>query len=300
LRERSRKSAAIVGSGNIGTDLMFKLKRSETIEPRWMVGIDQHSAGLEEARRLGLETISDGVQTLLASAELPDLIFEATSAGVHEQNAPRYRELGIRAVDLTPAAVGPYVVPPINLDDLSNELNVNLVTCGGQATTPIVHAVSRVVRVEYAEIVASIASASAGPGTRANIDEFTHTTSKALEVLGGARRGKAIIVLNPAEPPMIMRNTVFCSIPPDADRAAVARSIHEMVKEVREYVPGYRMLAEPQFLSDRVEILLEIEGAGDFLPRYAGNLDIITSAAVRVAERLVSGREVADELLRNA
>lgn len=254
-----------------------------------MVGIDDRSPGLEEARLRGLETISDGVETLLESAELPDLIFEATSAGVHKQNAPRYRELGITAVDLTPAAVGPYVVPPINLEDLSNEPNVNLVTCGGQATTPIVYAVSRVVPVEYAEIVASIASASAGPGTRANIDEFTRTTSNALEVLGGAERGKAIIVLNPAEPPMIMRNTVFCSLPRDADHEAVATSIQDMAKEVREYVPGYRLLAEPQFLENRVEILLEIEGAGDFLPRYAGNLDIITSAAVRVAERLALG-----------
>ena len=188
--------------------------------------------------------------------------------------------------DRAPAAIGPYVVPTINLDDAREEPNVNLVTCGGQATAPMVHAVARVATVEYAEIVASIASASAGPGTRANIDEFTRTTSNALEVLGGARRGKAIIVLNPADPPMIMRNTVFCSLPPDADRAAVALSIQEMAKEVQSYVSGYRLLAEPQFAEDRVEILLEIEGAGDFLPRYAGNLDIITAAAVRVAERL--------------
>lgn len=256
-----------------------------------MVGIDPHSAGIEEARRLGLETISDGVETLLESAELPDLIFEATSARVHQASAPRYRELGITALDLTPAAVGPYVVPPINLEDLRCEPNVNLVTCGGQATAPMVYAVSRVTRVEYAEIVASIASASAGPGTRANIDEFTRTTSNALAVLGGAESGKAIIVLNPAEPPMIMRNTVFCSLPGDADRAAVATSIEDMAAEVAAYVPGYRLMAEPQFTEDRVEILLEIEGAGDFLPRYAGNLDIITSAAVRVAERLALARE---------
>lgn len=300
MSAKSRISAAIVGSGNIGTDLLFKLLRSELVEPRWMVGIDKDSAGLEEARRLGLETISDGVETLLQSAELPDLIFEATSAAVHQRNAPRYLALGITAVDLTPAAVGPYVVPPINLESLSDEPNLNLVTCGGQATTPMVYAVSRVVPVEYAEIVASIASASAGPGTRANIDEFTRTTSKALEVLGGAQRGKAIIVLNPADPPMIMRNTIFCSIPRDADREAISVSIQEMAKEVREYVPGYRLLAEPQFLEDRVEILLEIEGAGDFLPRYAGNLDIITSAAVRVAERLARSREGADELLRDS
>jgi acetaldehyde dehydrogenase len=285
----NRKSAAIIGSGNIGTDLMFKLQRSESVEPRWMVGIDPESAGLAEASRLGLETIRDGVDTLLEGAELPDLIFEATSAAVHERNAPRYRELGITAVDLTPAAVGPYVVPTINLEAMRSEPNVNLVTCGGQATTPMVYAVSRVARVEYAEIVASIASASAGPGTRANIDEFTRTTSKALEVLGGAERGKAIIILNPADPPMIMRNTIFCSLPKDADRDAVAASIHAMAKQVQEYVAGYELIAEPQFVEDRVEILLEIAGAGDFLPTYAGNLDIITSAAVRVAERLVQG-----------
>lgn len=282
----AKRSAAIVGSGNIGTDLMFKLLRSERVEPRWMVGIDEKSAGLEEARRLGLETLGDGVGKLLASADLPDLVFEATSAAVHQRNAPRYRALGITAIDLTPAAIGPYVVPPINLDALRDEPNVNLVTCGGQATAPMVHAVSRVARVAYAEIVASIASVSAGPGTRANIDEFTRTTSHALEVLGGAEHGKAIIILNPAEPPMIMRNTVFCSLPPDADRDAVAASVEAMVASVQEYVPGYRLLAEPQFTDDRVEILLEIEGAGDFLPTYAGNLDIITSAAVRVAERL--------------
>ena len=293
MSARARKAVAIVGSGHIGTDLMHKLRRSKILEPRWMVGIDAASEGLAEARRLGLETTADGVEKLLASGERPDLVFEATSAGVHRRNAPLYRERGIPAVDLTPAAVGPYVVPSVNLERLRGEPNVNLVTCGGQATIPMVHAVSSVAPVAYAEIVASIASASAGPGTRANIDEFTRTTAKAIEVLGGAGRGKAIIVLNPAEPPMIMRNTVFCSLPPDADRAAVAASIERRVAQVREDVPGYRLVGEPQFARERVEILREIEGAGDFLPRYAGNLDIITSAAVRVGERMAQGAEVA-------
>jgi acetaldehyde dehydrogenase len=281
-------SAAIVGSGNIGTDLLHKLLRSDKIEPRWMVGIDARSPGLSDARRLGIEASSEGVVPWLRSGCRPQLVFEATSAAIHRQNAPLYRERGITAIDLTPAAIGPYVVPSVNLDSLKHEPNVNLVTCGGQATTPIVHAVSRVAAVEYAEIVASISSRSAGPGTRANIDEFTRTTAGALESVGGAKRGKAIIVLNPAEPPMLMRNTVFCSLPPDADHARVLESILEMVDAVAAYVPGYRLLDEPQFASDRVEVLLEIEGAGDFLPSYAGNLDIITAAAVRVGESLAA------------
>ena len=279
-------SAAIVGSGNIGTDLLHKLLRSESIEPRWMVGVDPESEGLAAAKARGLEVTSDGVPSWLRSGVRPKLVFEATSAAVHRQNAPLYRDASITAIDLTPAAIGPYVVPPVNLDSLKHEPNVNLVTCGGQATTPIVYAVSRVVPVEYAEIVASISSRSAGPGTRANIDEFTKTTAGALESVGGAKRGKAIIVLNPAEPPMLMRNTVFCSLPPWADQARVLESIREMVASVNAYVPGYRLVDEPQFASDRVEVLLEIEGAGDFLPSYAGNLDIITAAAVRVGESL--------------
>lgn len=287
-------TAAIVGSGNIGTDLLHKLVRSPHIEPRWMVGIDPDSAGLRRAADLGVTVSAEGVDWLLDNHR-PDLVFEATSAGVHRANAPRYAEAGIRAIDLTPAAVGPYVVPPVNLDQHLDAPNLNLITCGGQATIPVVHAVSRVVPVEYAEIVASVASVSAGPGTRANIDEFTRTTSTGIEVLGGARRGKAIIVLNPADPPVIMRDTIFCAIPDDADTDAIAASVERMAAEIAEYVPGYRLLAEPQFDppsaatggTARVAIFVEVEGAGDFLPPYSGNLDIMTAAAVRVAEQLV-------------
>jgi acetaldehyde dehydrogenase len=290
----AKATAAIVGSGNIGTDLLYKLQRSDVIEPRWMVGVDPASEGLRRAADLGLETTSDGVDALLAQDELPDLVFEATSAYVHRDNAPRYEQAGIRAIDLTPAAIGPYVVPPANLREHLDAMNVNMITCGGQATIPMVYAVSRVVEVPYAEIVATVASTSAGPGTRANIDEFTRTTSRGVEVIGGAQRGKAIIVLNPADPPMIMRDTIFCAIPEDADRDAIATSIHQVAADVRGYVPGYRLLQDPQFEDptdvsgglSRVSIFVEVEGAGDFLPPYAGNLDIMTAAATKVGEEM--------------
>jgi acetaldehyde dehydrogenase len=269
---------------------MYKLLRSEKIEPRWMVGVDPESPGLRRAADLGLATTVDGVGWLLARDPLPDLVFEATSASVHRANAPRYAEAGIRAVDLTPAAVGPAVVPFVNLADHLDAPNVNLVTCGGQATIPMVHAVSRVTPVSYAEIVASVASRSAGPGTRANIDEFTRTTARGLEELGGAGRGKAIIVLNPADPPMAMRDTVFCAVDPGADTDAIAASVVRMAADVARYVPGYRLTSEPQFdpVGDRlrVGIFVEVTGAGDFLPSFAGNLDIMTAAATRVGEDL--------------
>lgn len=286
-------TAAIVGSGNIGTDLMYKLLRSTDIEPRWMIGVDPDSAGLKLAAECGLEASAGGVDWLLAQSELPDIVFEATSAYVHVRNAPRYREAEIRAIDLTPAARGPYVIPPANLDAHLDEWNVNMVTCGGQATIPMVYAVSRIVDVDYAEIVATVASKSAGPGTRQNIDEFTRTTSNAIEVLGGAATGKAIIILNPAEPPLMMRDTIFCSIPADADTDAIATSIRQIAAEVKEYVPGYALTADPQFdppgsgeTTGRVGIFVEVEGAGDFLPPYAGNLDIMTAAATQVGNRI--------------
>lgn len=295
-------TAAIVGPGNIGTDLLYKLMRSERIEPRYMVGVDPDSEGLKRAAKLGLEASHEGIDWLLSRPEPPDLVFEATSAYVHRAAAPRYLEAGIQAIDLTPAAVGPAVVPPANLREHVAAPNVNLITCGGQATIPMVYAVSRVVPVEYAEIVASVSSVSAGPGTRANIDEFTRTTARGIETIGGAKRGKAIIILNPAEPPVIMRDTVFCAISQDADHGKIVQSIQDVAAEVAEYVPGYRLRTEPQFDEPsavsggmaRVAIFLEVEGAGDFLPPYAGNLDIMTAAAARVgevfAERIEQGR----------
>ena len=301
---RTNGTAAIVGPGNIGTDLMFKLlRRSDVIEPRYMVGVDPASDGLRRAGSVGLEASHGGVDWLLARDELPDIVFEATSAKAHEANAPRYAEAGILAVDLTPAAVGPYLCPPINLEFNLDAPNVNMITCGGQATIPMVHAVSSIVPVPYAEIVASVSSTSAGPGTRANIDEFTETTSDAVVKVGRAEAGKAIIILNPVEPPLMMRNSVFCAVPPEAGEPGdlqdrLLESIHAMVATVQEYVPGYHLRTDPQFDHARelwngmarVFIPIEVRGRGDYLPDYAGNLDIITSAAARVGDLMLSHR----------
>ncbi|MEU9346677.1 acetaldehyde dehydrogenase (acetylating) [Streptomyces sp. NPDC048278] len=306
----TKTKVAVIGSGNIGTDLMIKVLRlSDTLEMAALVGIDPESDGLARAARLKVPVTHEGVDGLIRMAGFDDIgiVFDATSARAHVENAKKLAPYGKRLIDLTPAALGPYVVPPVNLDEhLANEVeNLNLVTCGGQATIPIVHAVSRVTPVPYAEIVASIASRSAGPGTRANIDEFTETTAGAIEKVGGARRGKAIIVLNPADPPLIMRDTVYC-LTGDADHDAIRASVEEMVAAVAEYVPGYRLKQEVQFTpvtaddpvhtllpegtdgrpTTKVTVFLEVEGAAHYLPAYAGNLDIMTSAALRVAERI--------------
>ena len=291
---------AIVGSGNIGTDLLIKMLRSDELEPHSLVGVDPDSEGLAKARGLGVDATAEGVDWLLERADEVELVFEATSAWVHRQNAPRYEQAGLRAVDLTPAKLGPLVVPPVNLDaHLDTASNVNLITCGGQATTPMVHAVARVCEVPYAEIVSTVASLSAGPGTRQNIDEFTKVTSSALVEVGGAAHGKAIMVLNPADPPILMRNTVFCALPDGYDADAIRTSILDMAAEVSSYVPGYRLKAEPVFEPDvfgtpggvvpaRVVVLIEVEGAGDWFPPYAGNLDIMTASAIRVGEAMAT------------
>jgi acetaldehyde dehydrogenase len=282
---------AILGSGNIGTDLMYKLQRSERLEPRAVIGIDPDSDGLKRAAAAGLETSAEGVDWIVAHPEECRFVFEATSAGAHRANAPKIAAAGLQSIDLTPAKMGPGVVPVVNLEQHIDAPDVNMITCGGQATIPMVAAVSAVTPVPYAEIVATIASLSAGPGTRESIDAFTRTTAKGLEEIGGAERGKAIIILNPADPPLMMRDTVFCQISPDADRDAIRASIEAMRDKVATYVPGYRLRGEPQFDDDKVAIFIEVEGAADYLPAYAGNLDIMTAAAVAVGEELAKLRE---------
>ena len=279
---------ALIGPGNIGTDLLYKLRRSAVLEPVWMVGIDPTSEGLARARELGLKTTSDGVDGLLPHV-LEDgiqIAFDATSAYVHAENSRKLNALGVMMIDLTPAAIGPFCVPPVNLKTLvgRKEMNVNMVTCGGQATIPMVAAVSQVQKVSYGEIVATVSSRSVGPGTRKNIDEFTRTTAGAVEKVGGAAKGKAIIIINPAEPPLIMRDTVHCITEDAPDQVAITASIHAMIREVQKYVPGYRLVNGPVFDGNRVSVFLEVMGLGDYLPKYAGNLDIMTAASARTAE----------------
>ena len=307
---------ALIGPGNIGTDLLAKLQRSPVLEPVWMVGIDPDSDGLKRAREMGIKTTAEGVDGLLPHvlADGVQIAFDATSAYVHAENSRKLNALGVLMIDLTPAAIGPFCVPPVNLKQhvgqrpspgrpqdgrapsggsasqsdarggLFNQMNVNMVTCGGQATIPMVAAISRVQPVAYGEIVATVSSKSAGPGTRKNIDEFTRTTAGAVEKVGGAKKGKAIIIINPAEPPLMMRDTVHCLTEGEPQQDAIRESIAEMIKEVQKYVPGYRLVNGPVFDGNRVSVYLEVEGLGDYLPKYAGNLDIMTAAAARTAE----------------
>jgi acetaldehyde dehydrogenase len=308
----AKTKVAIIGSGNIGTDLMIKIMRlSDVLEMGAFVGIDPASDGLQRAARLGVPITAEGIDGLIAMPEFADIeiVFDATSAYAHQRNSELVLGAGKRMIDLTPAAIGPFTIPPVNGDANLDALNVNMVTCGGQATIPIVYAVGRVAKVHYGEIIASISSKSAGPGTRANIDEFTETTSQAIVDVGGATRGKAIIILNPAEPPLIMRDTVYC-LAEDGDRDAIAKSVEDMVAEVQTYVPGYRLKQAVQFESIgsnkplhipemaemgktdftglKVSVFLEVEGAAHYLPAYAGNLDIMTSAAMKTAEKIAA------------
>ncbi|MBS0316713.1 MAG: acetaldehyde dehydrogenase (acetylating) [Proteobacteria bacterium] len=279
---------ALIGSGNIGTDLIYKIKRSQVLEPVWMVGIDAKSEGLARAREMGLKTTAEGIDSLLPHVldDKVQIAFDATSAYVHAENSRKLNELGVMMIDLTPAAIGPLCVPPVNLREHADkaEMNVNMISCAGQATIPIVNAVSRVQSVEYAEIVASLSSRSVGPGTRANLDEFTYTTSDAIVRVGGAKRGKALAVINPAEPPVIMRNTINCLTDAEPDQARIIDSVLTMIGEVQKYVPGYRLVNGPVFDGKRVSVFMEVAGLGDYLPKYAGNLDIMTAAACRTAE----------------
>ncbi len=294
-----RVRCAIIGSGNIGTDLLFKLRHNPHLELTLMVGIDPKSEGLALAGRHGYETTADGIDGFVERQELADIVFEATSAKIHAAHAPILRKLNKIAIDLTPARVGPLVVPYVNIGDVLDLPNVNLGTCGAQATSPIVAAIRRVTRVPYAEIVSTVASKSAGPGTRQNIDEFTQTTAETLVEVGGADRGKAIIVLNPAEPPIMMKNTVFAAVE-DMDREAIIASIEEAVAGVQRYVPGYRLKTTPLFDDEKVTVFVEVRGAGAYLPEYAGNLDIMTAAAVRIGEEFAKRKLAATTAVRGA
>ncbi len=281
---------ALIGPGNIGTDLLAKLQRSPVLEPVWMVGIDPNSDGLKRAREMGIKTTAEGVDGLVPHirADGVQIVFDATSAYVHAENSRKVNACGAMMIDLTPAAIGPYCVPPVNLKEHvgKREMNVNMVTCGGQATIPMVYAVSRVQPVAYGEIVATVSSRSVGPGTRKNIDEFTRTTTAGVERIGGAKKGKAIIVINPADPPLIMRDTIHCLTVDTPKAAQIEESVHAMIVEVQKYVPGYRLVNGPVIDNDtnRVSIYLEVAGLGDYLPTYAGNLDIMTASAARTAE----------------
>lgn len=287
----TKLKVGIIGSGNIGTDLMYKIERSKELEMSVMVGIDPNSDGLKRAERRGYEVISNGIDGLMERLDLVDIVYDATSAYAHKRNSDLLTAANKKVIDLTPAAIGPFTVPPVNLKEHIEKSNVNMVTCGGQATIPIIHAISRIVPVDYAEIVATIASLSAGPGTRANIDEFTSTTSKAIEVVGGAKKGKAIIILNPAEPPIIMRDAIHVLVEEEGHEEAINKSIQDMVAEVQTYVPGYSLKGSVIFEGKKVSAFIEVNGAADYLPAYAGNLDIMTAAAVQV------GNEMARHLL---
>ncbi len=282
-----KAKAAIIGSGNIGTDLLYKALRSDWIEPVWVVGIDSESDGLKKAHELGMKTTHNGVAGLVPHLQDDNIqiVFDATSAKAHHVNNQALQELGVMIIDLTPAALGPYCIPPVNLkDQIGENRNVNMVSCGGQATIPMVAAISQIQAVEYAEIVATVASASIGPGTRANIDEFTRTTRAGIEKVGNAQKGKAIIVINPAEPPIMMRDTIHCLTEETPNEKAITESVQAMIEEVQKYVPGYTLKNGPVFDGRRVSVFIEVEGLGDYLPKYAGNLDIMTAAALRTGE----------------
>ncbi|OOE12784.1 acetaldehyde dehydrogenase (acetylating) [Fictibacillus arsenicus] len=275
--------AAIIGSGNIGTDLMYKLQKSDCLELTAMIGIDPDSDGLRRANSAGYRVFTNGIEDFIERPDLADIVFDATSAKAHLRHAEILKDIGKTVIDLTPAAIGPFVCPPVNLGDHLDSCNINMITCGGQATIPVVHAINEVANVTYGEIVATISSLSAGPGTRANIDEFTITTRRGIEEVGGADQGKAIIILNPADPPILMRATIYCEVK-NLDEEKIRQSIAEMEKKVRDYVPGYRLKQDPLFDGSRVTVFVEVEGAGDYFPKYAGNLDIMTAAAKQAGE----------------